>query len=157
MYWRLGPEYKRRPRDDNRRAMHSIVSHGIPPGLLAFDHDNPDRAVGWCQLTPRADLDWLDHPRYTEPVDDADVLSLSCFYVHREYRQRGVAAALVKAACEMAERANAPAVEAYPVDTDVPGSTSNVFTGTVAMFAAAGFVVVAARTPSRPIMRLWLT
>jgi hypothetical protein len=57
MYWRLGPEYFRRPHEENRRALRRIVRQGPPPGLLAFDGE---LAVGWCQLTPRADLDWLN-------------------------------------------------------------------------------------------------
>jgi hypothetical protein len=61
--------------------------------------------------------------------------------------------ALIKAAVKAAKRANAPALEAYPVDTVRPESTSNVFTGTASTFARAGFKSVARRIPSRPIMR----
>lgn len=45
------------------------------------------------------------------------------------------------------------ALEAYPVDTDQPKSTSNLFTGTASTFARAGFKTVARRAPHRPIMR----
>lgn len=61
--------------------------------------------------------------------------------------------ALIAEAIKVAKRAKAPALEAYPVDTGQPGSTSNVFTGTVSAFARAGFKPVARRIPSRPIMR----
>jgi hypothetical protein len=60
---------------------------------------------------------------------------------------------LIKAAVKAAKRASAPALEAYPVDTVRPESTSNVFTGTASTFARAGFKSVAGRMPSRPIMR----
>ena len=53
MYWRLGPAYFERPREDNRSALRKIVTQGPPPGLLAFAGE---KAVGWCQLTPRDDL-----------------------------------------------------------------------------------------------------
>jgi GNAT superfamily N-acetyltransferase len=79
--------------------------------------------------------------------------SLSCFYVRRGYRGRGVTAALIAAAVKAARRAGAPALEAYPVDTDEPTSTSNLFTGTASTFARAGFRTVARRAPHRPIMR----
>ena len=134
MYWRIGSEYHKRDREKNRRAFHKIVKHGPPPGLLAFDGE---RAVGWCQLTPR----------------DVPVWSISCFYVRRGYRRQGIMSALIKAAVKAAKRANAPALEAYPVDTVRPESTSNVFTGTASTFARAGFKSVARRIPSRPIMR----
>jgi len=150
MYWRIGSEYHKRPRDDNRIAFRNIVKHGPPPGLLAFDGE---RAVGWCQLTPRDDLRWLDRTRFFARVDRQPVWSISCFYVRRNYRGRGVMSALIKAALIAAKRGNAPAVEAYPVESAHPASTSNVFTGTASAFKRAGFKVVAERQASRPVMR----
>src|SRR5262245_11715229 len=150
MYWRIGSEYHKRPRERNRNAFRAIVKHGPPPGLLAFDGE---RAVGWCQLTPRDDLCWLNRAPFFERVDDAPVWSISCFYVRRGYRKQGVMSALIAAALKLAWRARAPAVEAYPVDTTRAGSTSNVFTGTMSAFTRAGFKAVARRVPSRPVMR----
>jgi GNAT superfamily N-acetyltransferase len=118
--------------------------------LLAFDGE---RAVGWCQLTPRDELGWLRRARFFERVDEVPVWSLSCFYVRRGYRRQGIMSAFIAAALKAAKRANAPALEAYPVDTARPDSTANVFTGTTAAFTRAGFKAVARRTPSRPIMR----
>jgi GNAT superfamily N-acetyltransferase len=150
MYWRIGSEYHKRAREHNRSALRKIVTHGPPPGLLAFDGE---RAMGWCQLTPRDELRWLTRARFFARVDEVPVWSLSCFYVRRGYRRQGVMSALIAAALTAAKRANAPALEAYPVDTARPNSTSNVFTGTTAAFKRAGFKTVACRTPSRPIMR----
>jgi GNAT superfamily N-acetyltransferase len=150
MYWRLVPEYHRRPREKNKAAFRSIVRRGPPPGLLAFDGEV---AVGWCQITPRTALSWLNRTRLLPGVDDVPVWSLSCFYVRRSYRKRGVMSALIAAAVKAARRAKAPALEAYPVDTDASKSTTNVFTGTASTFARAGFKTVAGRVPSRPIMR----
>jgi GNAT superfamily N-acetyltransferase len=150
MYWRIGSAYHKRAREQNRSAFRTIVTSGPPPGLLAFDGE---RAVGWCQLTPRDDLRWLNRARFFERVDEVPVWSLSCFYVRRGYRRQGVMSALIAAALTAAKRANAPALDAYPVDTARPDSTSNVFTGTTSAFKRAGFKTVARRTPSRPIMR----
>jgi GNAT superfamily N-acetyltransferase len=69
------------------------------------------------------------------------------------YRKQGVMSALIAAALKAAKRANAPALEAYPVDTARPDSTSNIFTGTTSAFRHAGFRTVARRLASRPIMR----
>jgi len=52
-----------------------------------------------------------------------------------------------------AAAADAPALEAYPVDTAVPGHTTNLFPGVAATFARHGFAVVARRKPDRPVMR----
>jgi GNAT superfamily N-acetyltransferase len=150
MYWRIGSQYHKRPREQNKRALHRIVKQGPPPGLLAFDGERP---VGWCQLTPREDLSWLNRKPALVPVDAVPVWALSCFYIRRGYRRRGVMATLITEALKAAKRADAPALEAYPVDTALPGSSSNVFTGTASTFRRLGFRVVARRLHSRPIMR----
>ena len=150
MYWRIGAAYHKRPREQNKTALRRLVRRGPPPGLLAFDGD---LAVGWCQLTPRADLPWLERARVAKRVDDLPVWSLSCFYVRRGYRRQGVASALIAAALRAAKHAKAPALEAYPVDTAAPNCTSNLYTGTASTFARAGFKTVTRRTPTRPIMR----
>src|SRR5262245_23879760 len=145
MYWRIGSAYHKRSREKNRRALRAIANQGPPPGLLAFDGE---RAVGWCQLTPRDDLRWLDRARFFERVDDLPVWSISCFYVRRGYRRKGVMSALVAAALRAAKKANAPALDVYPVDTTQPDSTDNLFTGTAATFTNAGFKPVALLLPS---------
>jgi hypothetical protein len=61
--------------------------------------------------------------------------------------------ALIEAAVDVAASAGAPALEAYPVDTAVPGHTRNLFLGVASVFAEHGFQVVAQRQPDRPVMR----
>ena len=152
MYWRIGSAYRQRPSKENKAAFQKIVKGGPPPGLLAFDGD---LAVGWCQLTPRESLPWLDRTWRLRRVDEVPVWSISCFYVRIGYRKKGVTSALIAAAIEAARRANAPALEAYPLDADKsPSATS---TGYVTTFARAGFKKVACPTPPRPIMRYDLT
>ncbi|PYL00152.1 MAG: acetyltransferase [Verrucomicrobia bacterium] len=150
MYWRIGSAYRKRSREKNRAAMREVVRRGAPPGLLAFDGEV---AVGWCQLTSRDDLPWLETSWLLRRVDDVPVWSISCFYVRRGYRKQGVMSVLIAAALKAAKRAKAPALEAYPVDKDEPKSTSNLFTGTASSFARAGFKTVARPLPHRPIMR----
>jgi GNAT superfamily N-acetyltransferase len=153
MYWIFGPDYHRRARELNRRALERAATDGPPPGLLAFDETG--RALGWCRLTPRAELAWLT--QRLPPVDDLLVWSLPCFYVRRGARRTGVMTALIGAATEHARVSGAPAMEAYPVDTSVPGSTGNVFTGTVDAFERAGFTVMARLGTARAVMRYELT
>jgi GNAT superfamily N-acetyltransferase len=148
MYWRIGNDYRNRPRDANKAAFCELVKSGPPPGLLAFDGD---LVVGWCQLTPRDALPWLDRTWRLKRVDDLPVWSLSCFYVRKGYRKRGVTSALIAAALDAAERAGASALEAYPLDATLTPSASH--TGYVSTFARAGFKIVARHVPPRPIMR----
>jgi GNAT superfamily N-acetyltransferase len=150
MYWRIGSEYHKRPREENRKAFRQIVKRGPPPGLLAFDGEV---AVGWAQLTPRDSLAWLNRARLVRRVDDVPVWSLSCFYVRRGYRNKGVTSALIAAAIKAAKRAKAPALEAYPVDASEKKSVSGLYTGKASTFARAGFKTIARHAPHRPIMR----
>ena len=150
MYWRIGPRYRDRPREDNQHDLEQLAASGPPPGLLAF---SGDVAVGWCELAPRTALDWLARTRYLEPVDDLPVWSVPCFYVRRTHRRQGVMGALIEAAVSVAAAAGAPALEAYPVDTARPAHTSNLFPGVASAFAQHGFQVVARRKADRPVMR----
>ncbi|MGE5204257.1 MAG: GNAT family N-acetyltransferase [Chlamydiota bacterium] len=148
MYWRIGNAYRKRPREANKSAFRKVVKKGPPPGLLAFDGDLP---VGWCQLTPRDSVPWLDHLWRLRRADDVPVWSLSCLYVRKGYRRQGVTSALIAAAVKLAKKAGAPAVEAYPLDGDLTPSASG--TGYASTFARLGFKTVARRSPPRPIMR----
>jgi GNAT superfamily N-acetyltransferase len=148
MYWRIGSAYRRRPRAQNKVAFREVVKRGPPPGLLAFDGE---MAVGWCQLTPRAALPWLDRAWRLKRVDLVPVWSLSRFYVRKGYRKRGVTSALIAAALKAAKRVKAPALEAYPLDADRTPSASG--TGYASTFARAGFKTVARRVPPRPMLR----
>ena len=151
MYWRIGSDYRGRPADENRSDLRRLVEDGTAPGLLAMEGDD---AVGWCQVTPRADVPALDRPWRLKPVDDLPVWSISCFYVRRSHRRSGVTEALIDAAVGVARKAGAPAVEAYPLDGQLsPSATS---TGYASTFEKAGFTEVERRSPERPIMRLWL-
>jgi len=153
MYWRIGPRYRDRPREENKHDLRQLAASRPSPGLLAFDGGVP---VGWCELAPRADLGWLAHTGHLQPLDDLPVWSIPCFYVRRTHRRRGVMGALIEAAVAVASSAGAPALEACPVDTATPGHTGNLFPGTVAAFARHGFHVVARRKPDRPVMRRYL-
>ncbi|HEY7642347.1 MAG TPA: GNAT family N-acetyltransferase [Steroidobacteraceae bacterium] len=148
MYCRIGASYRKRPAAKNKAAFRRVVESGPPPGLLAFDGD---RAVGWCQLTPRAELTGLDRSWNLKPVDDLPVWALSCFYVRIGYRRKGVTQALLAAALRVAKKMKAPALEAYPFDAAVSPSASS--TGYASTFERAGFKEVARRHPARPIMR----
>jgi GNAT superfamily N-acetyltransferase len=145
MYWRIGSAYRERPREENRADFHSVVQRGPPPGLLAFEGDT---AVGWCQVTPRHELPYLDGTTRFGPLDPRPVWSVSCFHVRRGHRERGVSAALLSAAIRFAREAGALALEAYPSRTD-----PRWYTGLVSTLARAGFREVGGRSEERPVMR----
>lgn len=151
MNWRIGRGYRRRSPEANKADFREIVKKGPAPGLLALEGD---LAVGWCQLTRRSALPWLDRQWRLKRVDDLPVWSISCFYIRKGYRRKGVTSALIKGALKAAKGAGAPAIEAYPLDARLTGSSS--WTGFASTFERLGFKTVARHTPPRPIMRRML-
>ena len=138
-----------------RAAFREVVDEGPPPGLLAYRDGIP---VGWCAVAPREAYRRILNSRVLRPLDDADgCWSIVCFYVQRDERRGGIAAALLAAAVAFAAGQGATSVEGYPKDTAGARKSANeVFMGSMSMFAAAGFTEAGRRSPTRPIMRLAL-
>jgi GNAT superfamily N-acetyltransferase len=152
------PSLASEPALDNRNAMRQEITHAaVPPGLIAYLGNRP---VGWTRVGPRSDFPRVSGNRALAKVltEDASVWWVTCFAVDSGHRRSGVGSALLKAAVEFARDHGATAVEGHPVDVAglraarVGGSA--IFTGTLAMFAAAGFAEVARTYPTRPVMRL---
>lgn len=153
MYFRLpGKQYSQNKGEINRRMLKGLVDSGEPPGILAYAGDEP---VGWCSLAPRPEFARLENSRILKPVDERPVWSVVCFFVAKAHRRQGVTVRLLRAAVEYAASQGAGVVEGYPLDPP-EGSVPDVFAyhGLLETFRQAGFVEVARRSPTRPIMRL---
>jgi GNAT superfamily N-acetyltransferase len=152
MLWRLSPaEFRLGKGEGNRRGLHSLVTAGREPGILAYSADRP---VGWCSVGPRAGFPGLARSRVLKQLDDAPVWSVTCLLVAKDLRRRGVSVALLRAAVAHARRRGASIVEGYPVIPKA-GRMPDVFawTGTATAFTRAGFVKAGHHSPNRPIMR----
>jgi len=152
MWWRLKrSEFERHQGNDNRLTMRAIVLSGEVPGILAYE---AERAIGWCSVAPREAFPVLDRSPILKRIDDQPVWSVVCFFIVRGFRRRGVSEKLLRAAVAYAQQAGAQIVEGYPIEPN----KSNVpeifaFTGKAATFRKVGFVEVARRSVTRPIMR----
>ncbi len=136
----------------NRRAFRALVDAGPPPGLLAYDDDQP---VAWCRVMPRRALPGLANSRYFKTdLDIDDVWSLACFVVKRSHRGKGLTAVLTRAAMEFVREQGGRIVESYPWDTDEAKADSVVYGGLASTFARLGFDVVQRRAPHKPMMRI---
>jgi GNAT superfamily N-acetyltransferase len=155
MVWRLPrPLFDQGKGDGNRAALRALVESDDPPGVLAYLDFRP---IGWCAVAPREEYPALARSRILKPVDDRPVWSISCFFIARPFRRRGVTVPLLKAAVAFAAERGARIVEGYPVEPREP-SVPDVFvwTGLASAFRRAGFVEVARRSESRPIMRYFV-
>lgn len=155
MTWRLPrDEFERGKGEGNRLAFHHVVQHGPPPGVLAFDGETP---VGWCAVAPRTTYVALERSRVLKPLDSLPVWSVSCFFIARPWRSRGVATTLLRAAVDFARARGARAVEGYPViarKDRMPDAFA--WTGLPAIFRAVGFHLAGRHSPARPIYRVML-
>jgi GNAT superfamily N-acetyltransferase len=138
-------------------ATEDTARAGRAPGLVAY---RDGAVVGWVSVGPREDYERLAHSRVLAPVDEKAVWSIVCFVVGRQARGQGVAKALLDAAIDYARDHGATTLEAYPIDVAHGERTDSdlAYKGTLSMFEAAGFAVVARRpttatTPPRPIVR----
>jgi GNAT superfamily N-acetyltransferase len=152
MTWRLPrARFEKGKGASNRAAFRRRVRSGAPPGVLAYVGGEP---VGWCAVAPRGEYDYLARSRVLRPIDDRAVWSVSCLFVAKPYRSRGLSVKLLRAAVEMAGEAGAEIIEGYPV---IPYAQrmpdAFAWTGTLAAFRTAGFEEVARDSPKRPIMR----
>lgn len=155
MWWRLTrSEFSQKQHAGNRRAIKKIIMAGQEPGILAYADGEP---IGWCAVAPREAYPTLERSRHLKRVDDEAVWSVTCFYIVRGYRKQGVTGQLLAAAVQFAQARGAKIVEGYPIDTGgAKKDAVSVFTGLVSTFAQAGFVEVARRAPTRPIMRYFV-
>jgi hypothetical protein len=105
-HFRLPPAVRRdNDHQRNKDFIRNRIETGPPPGLLAFEGD---RAVGWMQIGPRADVpEWNNSGRASAPLDDgpADdeaVWAISCFFLRTKARGRGLTHLLVAAGIDPA-------------------------------------------------------
>jgi GNAT superfamily N-acetyltransferase len=151
MWWRLPrAEWVKGKGDGNKRVIQKLVKKDGVPGLIAYADGQP---VGWCAIAPRSDYPRLASSRTLQPVDDQPVWSVTCFFVARPWRRRGVTIELLKSAVEFARKRGAKIVEGYPVEPKKEQADAFVYTGLATAFRKAGFKEVLRRSPSRPIMR----
>ncbi len=155
MYWRQTQrEFEASAGEPNRFALRKLIETGVVPGLLAY-HDG--KAIGWISLGPRQSFQRLARSRVLKPVDEQEVWSVVCFFVAKEYRRQGLTARLLQEGVRFAAGCGAEIVEGYPIAVK-SGNTPAVFiyTGIESAFLKAGFVEVARRSETRPMMRYYI-
>lgn len=144
--------------EGNKRFLREMVRAGEPLGVLALDDSSDDRPVGWVAVAPRTTYPRLLRSKTMASDAGPGTWSVTCFFVHRSARRRGLASTLVDAAVDFARERGATSVEGYPVDTSGQRKpSSDLFHGTLEMFLAAGFELVERRWPSRALVRKELT
>ena len=153
MAWRLpNREWEEKKGASNKRAFKRLVTTGRAQGSLAFAGRE---AVGWCSVGPRADFKGLERKRSLVTDWDERTWSVTCFFIHKSWRGRGVAAKLLEEAVRVAREHGATRVEGYPqaVTKGFGGKLTATFawTGVPRIFEQRRFTKLAKTPGKRPI------
>ena len=155
MAWRLkSSEFEKHKGAGNKRIMKSLVKQKEQIGIIGYIGNKP---VAWCSFAPREKFIRLENSRVLKKIDDEDVWSISCFFISKEFRRKGLSTGLLKGVIAFCRKKNVKILEGYPT---VPYSKAMpaafAWTGIPAAFDRAGFEEAAKRSKSRPIMRYYL-
>jgi GNAT superfamily N-acetyltransferase len=138
--------------DGNRVYKECLVREGKAHAALVFDGSD---AVAWCQYGSPDELPNIYHLKeYNAGLEKAPDYRITCFFVDRDYRRRGVAAAALSGALDLIAEAGGGVVEGYPQDTrGEKVSGSFLYDGTRTLFEKAGFSYTRPKGKNHCVMR----
>ena len=143
--WCMGfhPEMSRTSADPNRVEKERRVRADRPHAALVYDGAD---CVGWCQFGSAAELPGIKYRRQYDDVATAPPdWRITCFFVDRRRRGRGIAAAALAGALNEIARRGGGTVESCPEELDgweVSKALPYMHGGPVAMFERHGFARV---------------
>lgn len=152
MWWRVprgGKLWEKTKGESNRKQLKALVESGKIHAVLALDGGAP---IGWCCFGPRHTFPRLETVKAIRRETTPETWSITCFYVAPGRRARGLGAALLDAATELAFAAGARELEGYPVVPQEPRRRmpdAFAWTGVPAMFQRAGYHDVSQAAASR--------
>ncbi len=153
MSWRLPPkEYEKNKGAGNKKLFKKLVAK-VSPGIIAYHNGAP---AGWCAFAPREEYIRLENSRVLKKIDDEKVLAVTCFFIRRNMRKKGLSILLLEEVKKHAKASGFKIIEGYPVTPymkEMPAPFA--WTGLPSTFAKAGFKVAAQRG-KRKIMRHYL-
>ena len=144
---------KGRTSESNRALKQRLVNEGRAHAALVFDGDE---AVAWCQYGSPEELPNINHRKeYEAALDRLPDYRLTCFFVDKKYRRKGVAAVALHGALDLIAQAGGGVVEAYPQDTHGQKvSASFLYNATRSLFEQAGFSYVRHKGKNHCVMRI---
>ncbi len=142
----------------NRRDKKSLVDDDRSHGVLLYDRESP---IGWCAYGLKQEFPRIDNGRNYRRMNlengPEKLWRITCFFVDRDYRKKGVAKVALIAALSSIKAKGGGVVEAYPVthkSAKAWSKWSNWFWfGTESMFERQKFKVVGLLGPHHLLMR----
>lgn len=134
------PEMSKTDAAHNRSEKERRVRDGGAHAALVYDGD---LCVGWCQFGLTEELPGIKYKRaYHEGLTTLPDWRITCFFVHRKYRGRGVASTALDGARDEIARLGGGMVESYPEDLngrEVSKSVPYMYSGLINIFERRGF------------------
>ena len=136
--------------DGNRALKERLVRKGRAHAALVFDGDE---AVAWAQFGSPEELPNIYHRKqYDAERDLLPDYRITCMFVDKRYRRRGLSSVALEGALELIGRAGGGVVEGYPHDNH--GKKKSVlYNGTRDLFERAGFDHVRPKGQGNCVMR----
>jgi GNAT superfamily N-acetyltransferase len=122
----------------NRFEKERRVREGRAHAALVYDSST---AVGWCQFGPADELPRIKLKRdYQNGLTELPDWRITCFFVDRNYRGKGIASTALEGALNEIARLGGGTVESYPEDVEGRSvSRSFLYNGTLSLFEHHGF------------------
>lgn len=151
----LGPGSPSGWKATNRRDKRALVRAGHSHAVLVYEGGT---AVGWCQYGRADELPRIDagrgYRKVGRPAGTETLWRITCFFVDRAHRGRGIAKFALRAALASIQRQGGGIVEAYPVVSEKMAAVPEWrWFGTLGMFQEEGFRRVAALGTSGVLVR----
>ncbi|KAA2266169.1 GNAT family N-acetyltransferase [Solihabitans fulvus] len=138
-WFHLYPDCPERKTIGNRAFKQRLVDEGRAHAALVFDGDV---AVAWCEYGTVEELPNIHHRKeWEQGVVRMPDYRITCLFVDRRYRRKGMAAVAVRGALQLISAAGGGLVESYPHDL-APGkrpSASFLYNATRSMYEKLGF------------------
>ena len=136
--------------EGNRELKERLVAEGRAHAALVFDGDE---AVAWCQFGAPDELPNIHHRKeYEETLDVLPDYRITCIFVDKKYRRKGVTTAALTGALDLIAQAGGGVVEGYPHDTEGK-KISVLYNSTRAVYERAGFDYVRPKGLRNCVMR----
>ena len=149
--WFITPQAeKTHTPDGNRELKKRCVEAGTNRAALVFDGDV---AVAWCEYGTPAELPNIYHRKeYEATLDTLPDHRITCIFVDKKHRRKGVTAAALQGAVDLIAQAGGGVVEGYPHDTEGK-KVSVLYNGSRSLFERAGFAYVRPKGTRNCVMR----
>ena len=137
-------------KDDNRKLKERLVREGKAHAALVFDGDV---AVAWAEFGSCGELPNIHHRKqYDAEADLHPDYRITCIFVDKKYRRRGVTALALHGAVELIAEAGGGVVEGYPHDPE-GRRVAVLYNTTRSVFEREGFEFVRTKGQRNTVMR----